>query len=352
MKSILTGKVKKIQIIHFFEQVALMLKAGIPLAKAIDSICNPMNSCEFKAVLITIRKAILSGESLSQAMGKYGHIFSEMDICCIKMAEESGKLSDIMDNLSKNGKQQYLNEQKFISVITYPIIVFILSIFVIWLISQTVISQIYPTLPSRGLVWDFFIKSILLNSKIMTNPIVLLYTFIKIFLLYKTVDFVLKNKKFGGFFQKKLWNMPIVKESIRSRAFCDFFRNFTFLYESGVDINKSLELAALSSDSIIIKNIALSSSQDLLNGMTLSESLHKYFPRAVTIFVKSGEESGNLTKSLKNLCKVYQQKTDLSIEMAMNLMEPVMIISIGIFTTVTALVLLSPIYDSIETMGI
>lgn len=352
MKHTSSGKTKKIQILHFYDQMALMINAGIPLTKALDSICNSTQTGEFKTIIADMTCEILSGKSLSQAMGKHDKIFGNMDVCCIKLAEESGNLSKILKKLSENGKKQYENKQKFTSVITYPAIVFILSIAIIWIISQTVISQIYPTLPSKGVIWDYFVKLILLNSKIIKNPIVLLYTFIKVFLLYKVVNFLLKNKKYGILLQRKLWNLPIIKDVVRGRAFCDFFSNFLFLYDSGTDIYKSLKIAAFACDNIVMKEIALSVSEEIIKGMTLSDSFKKYFPKEVTIFIKSGEISGNLTKSLESLCKMYQQKTDTSIEMAMNFMEPAMIISTGAFTAVTALLLLSPIYDSMESLGI
>ncbi len=352
MSSVLSGNISRIHLSEFYNHLALMLKSGIPITKALESLSAQEERGEFRAVITAVKMDITAGKSLSQSITPYNPIFSDTDIQAIKMGESSGKLDEILFKLSEIGTRQYLEKQKIRNIMTYPLTVFILSSIILAVISQTIVASIYPLLADKGIGLGFAAKIIIGLSKTMQNPAGLAAALLVTSICIATAKKIIKTNDYRKKMQKILWNMPLVNKTIKTQAFCDFCRNFAFLYEHNTEIRQSLILAGQSTGNIMIQDTSVKLVEDLINGLSLSESFKKYFPKSVNIFVETGEKSGKLAECLNRLSAFYQQEINYTAESFAAMLEPFLMLFMGIVAGVIALSVLSPIYGAINTLGL
>src|SRR3990167_2146219 len=266
------------------ENLSIMSSSGIPIVEALEAIKQDLQKSPSKEVLGAISKKIQEGFSLAEALEKFPNIFDKVFVSTVRSGEASGNLDQSLKELS-------------IIITKYKFVFFILL-------------------------------------------------FISLFLIFSTF----KNKKTRGFVINLFNNLPIIKPLILKIDLIRFTRTFSILLGSGVPIIEACELSSEVISQNNLRKVAVSLRNDLSAGKTLSDALksHKgFFPGVLAGMVSTGEKSGNLDKTLIDFSNHLQDKVSLQVKNIATLIEPILLILVGIAVGAIIIAIIAPIYQLI-----
>lgn len=322
-----------------------MLSSGIPIMEAVDAILED-NSGNQKKVLKVLKEDLNQGKTISESFGRFPRAFDPVTVNLIKAAEKAGDLDTILKDLSINIKKEIEFNEKVKGALTYPIFVLIVFVGVLGLMLVFVIPRISSVfkklnvtlpLPTQILiaVSDFVLK--------YTVPFLIgLGLFIVVFvLLYKTQ----KRKVLNVFL-----SLPLLSTLAQEIDLTRFNRSMALLLSSGLPIVEALTLAQnIVNKKQIYRAVELSRNA-VSAGKNLSEGLRsakKTIPGVMVRIIEAGEKSGSLDKSMQELADYFDEEVSNKLKALSTLLEPIMLVVIGILVGGMMLAIIAPIYGLI-----
>jgi len=333
----------------FLISLSTMLSSGITIVESIDSMFEDAKG-DFKVFLTVLKNDIQQGKRIYLSLSKFSNIFDKVTVNLIKAAEEAGTLDLSLKQIKINMQKDNEFTDKVKSALTYPVfilVVFLLVflmilIFVIPKISKIFLSlKIELPLPTKILIFlsDFILKS--------TAPLVigLVMSLIFIFFLYKT-----KKKELVQF----IFSLPLISNLIQQIDLTRLTRSLHMLLEAGVNISYSLELVE---DIVINKHIykmILYAKENVASGKNLASAFikyKKYVPSLIIRVIEAGEKSGHLDKSLLETSEYLDYEVTNTLKSLTALLEPIMLVVIGILVGGMMLSIIAPMYGLIGQVG-
>jgi type IV pilus assembly protein PilC len=344
-KSEYKGKIlKKIELQRLFSQLSSLLYSGIPILGAFRIIEEESENKKIKKIANLISIELQKGETLSRALGKFK--FSRFYITTIKVGEETGRLPEILNELSEHLQEEIDMRRKIKSSLIYPFIVILGIIGVLYLF----IFYVFPR-------FEIFYKSINAELPLITKIVfgipkilkkwTLLPIFVAVFLYFISRFYIIKK-----FFDKIRFKIPIFGPLYRKINIYFFSQYLKILIESGVGIISSINIVKEVVDSINIREALEKTDRFLRSGNPLSISLKNspFFSLNVVNIIKIGEETGSLEKSLGDITKFYGKEIETTLNNLTTILEPFIIIILGFFVGIIALSLYLPIFNLIKAI--
>jgi len=330
------------------ENLSIMSSSGIPIVEALEAIKQDLQKNSSEGILGSISKKIQEGSSLAEALEKFPNIFDKVFISTVKAGEASGNLDKALRELSISLKREIELESSVKSALLYPILVITVANLVLLVILFFVIPRIAEVFINLRIPLPIATKLLLIFSLYLTKYklVFFILLFIFIFLIFSTF----KNKKTKGLVLNLFNNLPIIKPLILKIDLIRFTRTFSTLLGSGVPIIEACDLSAQVISQNNLKKVALSLKNDLAAGKNLSDALksHKgFFPGVLAGMVATGEKSGNLDKTLIDFSDHLQDKVSLQVKNIATLIEPILLIIIGIAVGAIIIAIIAPIYQLI-----
>ncbi|OGK13619.1 hypothetical protein A2859_01665 [Candidatus Roizmanbacteria bacterium RIFCSPHIGHO2_01_FULL_37_16b] len=326
-----------------------LLSSGISILESIDSLLEDAKGNQ-KKILDTLRADLVQGIHVHESFAKFPNVFDKVTISIIKASEEAGSLDttlkDLRDNLKK--ENEFLDKVK--SALTYPVLIFIvflgvLSMIIIFVIPKisVVFSRLRVNLPLPTKIM-IFVSNIVLHY---TVPFVIVSTALIIGLI---VIYKMNKKLLLGF----IFSLPVISELVKQIDLVRFNRSLYYLLTAGIPIVSALELTQ---DVVFKKDIAkvLEKSKEMvISGKKLSEGLKVYkgkIPAMMIKIIEAGEKSGSLDRSLKDISEYFDYQVTNSLRTLTTLLEPVMLVFVGIIVGGMMLAIIGPIYSLIGQVG-
>ncbi|HJZ05629.1 MAG TPA: type II secretion system F family protein [Patescibacteria group bacterium] len=336
--------------ISFLSNLCTMLTAGIPILDAIDSIAEDTKGHQRK-ILDTIRRDLQQGKRLSTTFALFPRAFDKVTVNLVKAAEEAGTLETTLKDLRDHVQKEVEFSDKVKFAMIYPsliMIVFFLVLFSILIFVVPKISSVFSRLrmelplPTRIMVWasDIIVHQTwyLVGG---TAAIVAL-----MFLIYKT-----NRSLFINFF----FSWPLISGLVRQIDLARFSRGMHLLLSSGVPITSALELC----QDVVIKKqsvLLISKSREMVAaGKRLSEGFRSSKVKIPSILIKlveAGEKSGTLDKSMQDISIYLDYQVTNALKTLTAVMEPVMLVIVGISVGAMMLAIIGPIYGLIGKVGV
>lgn len=348
------SKTKKIFLFHSISPIDLalsirhivtMIKSGLPIDEAIGVISKQVEDPMLKDVYGQIYNDIHAGTTLADAMRKHKNVFQDITISVIEIGEQGGTLEKNLQFLSNYLKKQYELKRKIKGATTYPIIIFALTI----LEMLGVIYFILPRLESvfKGLA-DIppFTKFLLdFSGFIRNNGPLVLGVLIVIFIIIKRLLATGLGKRFKDYMSLRI---PVFKEINKKTILSNFSRTLGILLESGVPFQRALEISSNTIGSLTYEKILRELSERTKDGSNLFTALSehpKFFPPTFVKLIETGEQTGSLEENLNYLYDFYTEEViDLSNNLT-TLLEPLLLIFVGVMIGGLALLIITPIYQ-------
>ncbi|MCM8711025.1 type II secretion system F family protein [Clostridium sp. SYSU_GA19001] len=331
---------------HFFT----LLSAGINISEALSILYNESLNKNIRKSLYEIREMVYQGAELSYCMKIYNNIYPEYLINMIKVGEESGKLENVVSNLSKFYHYEDKVKRKILKSMLYPGIIFLTSILIMEIMITNVIPVFLTTLNSLGA-----------KIPLLTSWFILIATFVNNYFIYFAaaivVTFLMLNyyDKLAGvkkFFHRFILYNKIIKDLMVKLASVRFSRTLGILLQSGIHIINAFEIACS-----VISNEYLNSKvkiclKEIRAGKSMSESIKstEIFPSILYSMIRIGEETGTLPEMLLKFSEVMEEEVYNSIDKSTTLIEPAMIIVLSLVIGTMLVSLLLPMISIMDNL--
>lgn len=340
-------RVKMVEKVNFTKHLATMLKAGIPIDEGISTLAEQANNPYFKKVLTETLESIKNGQTLSESLAKHKNAFSHFYISLIQISEESGTLEENMDFLADQLNKTYTLERKIKGAMLYPALIITASVVLGGFISLFILPQLVD-------FFDAFEVELPLTTQILLAVATFMesygiFVFGGLILGFIGLVSLLRIHSIKRVWHKILLKLPIVGRIVSLNQLTKLSRNLGVLLKSGIPISKALDVTANTLSNLKFKETVRAIESSIQQGITMNDTLAKgNFPEIPAIFItmiKVGEKSGTLEESLLYLGDFYEEEIDSFSENLTTIIEPVLLLGIGLVVGFIALAIVTPIYE-------
>jgi len=329
----------------FVRQLATMLDAGISMVESFEVIITQTKNQRLAKVLTDIKEKVEGGMSLSKSFKDYPTIFRPVFVAVVSSGEETGKLPKVLLQLAKELEQEQDFSSKLWAALVYPIFVLSVLIIVVGIMMVFVIPQLTDIFAESGMSLPWTTQMLLAVSNFVARfwwLIILLLTGLGVALRYYL------NTEPGRYFWSRFrLKVPIFRALVEEAAMVRFSRMMSLLLGTGVSILRAIKLTATSLDNILYRDVLTKAAAEVEKGVPLSTPLEKsgIFPVVVPQMIKVGEQSGQVSEILGKLARYYQQESESRIKAVSSLVEPVVLVILGLGVGFVVFSIIIPIYQ-------
>lgn len=339
------NKVAFVDIVDFTRQLAIMLNAGLTLVDCLAILEKQITKEGMVAVIRSIQKEILSGNTLSRALQKYPEHFSNLYIALVKSGEASGKMSDILLKLADNLEKQREFQSKIKGALTYPIVVFVGMIVIMFIM----ITFVMPKL--LNLYKDFNID-LPLSTKILmavSSFLVQFWPFMIAsgFIASRFIQSYLKTVRGKLLLDTIMLRLPIFGKVVSISSLVDSTRTLSILIGSGVSILDTLSIIIETTENSLYRNSFKNILKQVEKGVSLGDSFNNenLFPPILVQMVTVGEQTGHLDDTMMRISHYFDLEAETSIKTITTLIEPLILVVLGVGVGFLVISVITPIYN-------
>ena len=336
-------KVKRSELIAFFVQMALLLKAGITLPKSLDRLAQDFDGTKLGTVLCGVREQVAIGTPLNQAMARYPRVFSRQITAMIEAGEVSGKLPEVFESLSDYYEWLDQLTGDIRQALIYPLMVMSASMALVLLLFTFVVPRFVGLLTELNLKVPMLTRIVMAISETLVGywP-VLLAVLIGVPVGLKLA---LKIPAFARGFDRALMRIPIFGQLVAMFALSRFSQNLAMLYRSGITLLRGLEICQQLVGNRAVEHALEDVRRGVLEGTPLSQCLtrHDVFSPTLITMISTGESSGSLDFALQSVADYYNKIIPRRIKIVFAIFDPVMMVSLIAIVGVVALSVILPI---------
>jgi len=333
-------------IVILSRQMSTLFDAQVSALKAFTLLATNAENPLLKRKLGEVTDDIQAGTSISGALGKHPDIFSDFYVNMVKAGEESGKLNQVFDYLAEYLDRQYALTTKTKNALIYPAFVIGVFIIVMVLMFVMVIPKLSAIIQTSG-------QSIPIYTKIVigiSNFFVSYGIYVLIFAVLAGMYIWYLSRTEGGknYLDTVRLSVPVVGKLYTKLYLSRISDNMSTMLSSGVSIVRSIEITGKIVGSRVYQTILEDAGEGVKAGSSFSDALAKHdgpIPQIMVQMVKVGEETGGLSNILKTLASFYKREVDDAVDTLVGLIEPIMIVVLGLGVGVLLTSILVPIYN-------
>jgi general secretion pathway protein F len=341
----LFDRVKSADLSMMTRQLATLLEAGFPLVTAIDTLVHQISAPSFKKIIAQIKTAVVEGSSLANALSSYKNVFSPLYINMVHAGESSGTLEIVLERLADISEKQEALTSRIRSKMIYPIfmaffgtgiLIFLLTVIVPNITS--IFVEMEKTLPAPTLF-------LITTSDLMKSYWwILLLVVVISFFAFRSLK---KTEKGRILFDRVKLTLPVTGPLVQKLSVARFSRTLSSLLENGVPMLTALDIVKNIVGNVLVSRAIEKTAEEVGKGQGLGQALseHTIFPHLTVQMVQVGEQSGGLETMLNKVANVYETEAENAIIGMTALLEPVMILLMGVVIGFIVLSILLPIIE-------
>lgn len=347
-------RVKSKDLSLFTRQFSVMLDAGLPLVQCLEILGQQQDNKFFQKVIFQTRADVEAGMTLADAMAKHPRVFEPLYTNMVAAGETGGILDIILQRLSTYLEKMVKLKSDVKSALIYPIAVIVISIIVISIIMIVVIpafKNIFEGLLGPGERLPWLTELVVSISQFMASYWWLIGLVIGLAVFGAKTWY--KTERGQYFIDGLILRMPIFGPIMRKIAVARFSRTLSTLLSSGVPILESLEITARTAGNIIVSEAIQKVRTGIEQGQTFVEPLKAsgVFPIMVSQMIGVGEQTGALDAMLSKIADFYEQEVDAAIANLLSLMEPAMIMFLGVTIGTIVIAMYLPLFTLIGKLA-
>jgi type IV pilus assembly protein PilC len=323
------GRVKLAALVIFSRQFATMVNAGINILKCLDILEAQTKDAALKPVIIEIRKDVVGGASLTEAMAKHPQAFSKLFVSMVRAAEAGGILDLILDRLATflEKEQEIIGRIK--GAMVYPVCVLIFALLMVVAMFIFVLPTFKDIFDGSGAELPLITRLLFLMSDLLRAYWYLLPT-VPLGISFGLKQYYKTEQGHWNIDKLKL-RIPVVGELVQKMAISRFSRTFGTLVNSGVPVLRALEIVAETAGNVVIARAVDQARASVREGQRISAPLAAsgIFPQMVTQMMDIGEETGRMSDMLIKIATFYDNEVDVAVKALTSLIEPLLIIFLG-----------------------
>jgi len=347
-----TGKpIKARDIAVFTRQLATMLNAGIPLVQSFGIISAAVENPRLQKLIDTIRVDVESGATLAEALAKHPAHFDELYINLVYSGESAGVLDQVLDNIATYKERIESIKGKIKKALYYPATVIGVAILVTAILLVFVIPQFESIFESFGGDLPAFTRLVVdLSESLQQSGWIYLIGFIAV--VVGIIQAKKRSRGFAHFLDRISLKLPIVGDVLEKAALSRFARTLATTFAAGVPLVDALKTVAGATGNVVFGDAVMQIRDDVATGHQLQLSMQQtgLFPPMVVQMTAIGEEAGSLDAMLTKVANFYEEEVNNTVDALSSLLEPFIIILVGIIVGGIVVAMYLPIFKMAAVM--
>ncbi|MBI4050725.1 MAG: type II secretion system F family protein [Candidatus Doudnabacteria bacterium] len=339
------GRVSRKEIVLFSRQLATLINARVPIVQALEVLLQQVASQKLKEVIGEMIADIEGGKSLSETTSRFPQVFSNLYVNLIRSAELSGTLAEALSYLADQEEKDYALVSKIRGAMIYPLFIISAIIIVGALMFIFVLPQMIAVLKEAGAELPLTTKILIFATEVMQKYwLIIILTFVAL-----AVGLQIYIRSSGG---RLIWDrfklkLPILSKLLERIYIDRFSRNLSTLIAGGIPIVYALQTVSAIVGNTVYRDILLDAAQEVETGKSIADVFQGYreVPGIVTQMVRIGEQTGTLDEILEKLAKFYDREVESNLATLTTLLEPIVMILLGLAVAVMVAGILLPIYN-------
>lgn len=339
------GRVKIKDLVIFSRQLSILISADVPVVAALKDAVNQTRNIKLKKTIAKVAGEVEGGIKFSEALGNYPKVFDSFFVNIIKSGEMSGRLQEVLLYLADQLEKDYDLKSKIKGAMIYPLFVVCSLVAIGILMMIFVVPKLTEMLAQTGAVLPFTTRMIMGLSDFLVHYWWLLI--LAVGALALVLRFIAKLPEGRRTIDLIKLSLPVFGKLFNYIAIIRFSRSFRTLLLGGVDIVGALDISAEMVGNSIYRDLVARSKATVEGGGTLGEEFEKSerVPKMVPQMLATGEETGKIDTVLEKLSDFYTREVNGIIGNLMSLLEPVIMIVLGVAVAVMITAIILPMYE-------
>jgi len=339
--------IRKIDISRFTRQFATMISAGLPMVQCLEILASQTESPEFRKVITEVKESVQSGSTLSEALGRHKKAFDELYVNMVEAGEVGGALDTILIRLASYREKSDRLVRKVKGALVYPAVVMVVAFGVTFAMLRFIVPVFAKMFAGLGAELPAPTQIVLNISKFLqSNTVLMIIGAIGLVICYR----LYVRRPAGRLVVDKLkLRLPLLGDLIRKSSISRFTRTLSTLLSSGVSILDALNITARTSGNMVLQNAIRRAMLSIAEGETITAPLKDsgVFPPMVTQMISVGEKTGGLDEMLSKIADFYDEEVDAAVAALTSIIEPVIIVFMGIMIGGILIAMYLPMFDII-----
>jgi len=329
----------------FTRQLSDLLEAGLPLVRALTVLNEQTASSQLRAIIGDLKSSIQDGNTLSESLAKYENVFSGLYVSMVRSGETGGGLERVLIRLAEFQEAQDELSTSVKRAMAYPALMATVGAATVFILITFVIPKIVSMFQDLN-------QTLPLPTAILLNISGFIRNFWWIIIGFVMLGYFLYSRFTASgegriFLDRLKLKIPVAGQLVLRAETARFARTLSTLLENGVPILNAFTVVIDIMENEILREEAKAAQKDIREGSSLAKGLSKgsHFPVFVTNMIAIGEESGTLEKALLKVAMSYEREVDKTIKMMTSLLEPLMILAVGLVLGFIVIAMLLPIFE-------
>ncbi len=329
-------------------QLATMLRAGIPLADALNALIDQVEHRDVEEALRTIKEKVTQGAPLAEALAHYPHFFNDLFVNMVKAGEASGHLDVVLARLSTFIQKQAKIRSKVTAAMTYPLLLVLIAAVVVVVLLTFVVPKITLVLAQTGNDLPWMTQLLISISDFLKSSWwLLLLVFFALSVVFRSI-----HQTTGGrlWIDTALLKVPVLGPVFKKQSVSRFAITLSTLLKSGIPVLDGLRIVKNIVNNAVLSNVIEVVHTRILEGADIATPLKKsgVFPPVVGYMISVGEQTGQLEEMLDRISESYDEEIEISTQKMVSILEPVLILVMAVVVGFIILSILIPILESTD----
>ncbi|MBN1687890.1 MAG: type II secretion system F family protein [Candidatus Omnitrophica bacterium] len=329
----------------FTRQFAILIKASVPLLRIFEVLQIQTTNDKFRQVLRYCQEALRGGASLSGVIEKFPRIFSQIYLSMIHSGEVSGTLDKVLERLAEFAEKESEIRSRVQSALIYPVFLLLVGIGTIFILFTFVMPRLLVLFDDLGTQLPAVTQVMMNISHFCQSYWMPIVGVVAALVVWFRARGLSEGQK--AVLDHLVLGLPLFKELVKKAEIARFLRSLELMYENGIPLYRGVEVAMKTVGNSVIRNELKQVPERLESGATLANSLEPVptMTPLVINMISVGEESGQLGTAVGETATFYEQETNQFIKTATSLLEPMMILGVGVVVGFVVVSMLLPIFE-------
>lgn len=337
-------KVKKKELMHFTRQLAVFVRAGIPITSALETIGDETQDTALRRAITAMVEELRNGGTLSAAAAKHPQVFPNYYVGILQSAELTGRLDETLDSLAAYLNREIETRAKVVNALSYPAVVMVMAVVTVIILAGYVLPKFKPLFTELN-------ADLPLPTRMLLGVASLFSTYVYIpglviMTVIGAVIWMMKSTKGREIKDRLVLRIPVIKGIIEYAILERFCRILGAMVRAGVPLPDGMQTTTEATSNAVYRERLTTAREEMMKGAGFSAPLAatELFPGAAKQMFKVGEETGTLDEQLAAASEYFDTELEVRIKRFTTMFEPLMIIGVGLMVGFVAVALVSAMY--------
>ena len=326
-------------------QLATLIQAALPLEEALASVANQSEKPRIKTMIYAVRSKVMEGHTLAAGLAEFPKVFPQLYRATVDAGEQSGHLDTVLERLADYTENQQELQGKVRQALIYPAFLSIFAIAIVFFLMTNIVPKVVETFDDIGQDLPGLTKTLIAISDFFLAYGGLLL--VGLVLAGFGFKYLMTKENWQERWHLLLFRIPVISKLVRGLNAALFTRTFSILSGSGVTVLESMKISAQVVANLPMRKAILEATDRVREGTGIKNSLEtsRLFPPMTLQLIGSGENSGNLEDMLDRAASQLEREQVTMMAYIVGIMEPVIILAMGVMVLLIVLGILMPIFD-------